>query len=214
MVDAGLDKHLLTRFRFKHRIDVAPVGDGGDMVLGETGARVFAEGETDWHVEIATDDAAKREMAETFIDWMTSEPGRAAIEAFAPGGTPLYTTAEAEVEEVVPDTFEGDDAAGSELALLHCGRCHVIDSRNKWGGIGSSPSFTALRGRENWLALFSAFYLKNPHPSFTQVEGVTDPFERQPAVAPIEITVEELEAILAFVSNLAALNLGAEVEAR
>ena len=214
MIEAGLDKYLLTRFRFKHRIDVAPVADGGDMVLGDTGARVFAEGETDWHVEIATEDAAKREMAETFIGWMKSEPGKAAIEAFAPAGAPIYTTAEAVVEEAAPDSFEGDDAAGADLALLHCGRCHVIDSRNKWGGIGSSPSFTALRGRGNWLELFSAFYLKNPHPSFTQVEGVTEPFARTPAVAPVELTLNELDAILAFVSNLAARDLGAEVEAR
>jgi mono/diheme cytochrome c family protein len=126
----------------------------------------------------------------------------------------LFTTAEPEVKARVPDTFEGDDERGAELALVHCGRCHVVDQRNKWGGIGSSPSFRALRGRENWLELFSAFHLKNPHPSFTQIEGVTAPFERTPAVAPVEMTVDELDAILAFVSGLSARDLGAEVQAR
>lgn len=214
MVEAGFDKHLLTRFRFKHRIDVAPVAEGGDMALGDTGARVFAEGRTAWHVEVLTTEADKARMAETFVGWLESEPGKAAIEGFAPEGVALYTTAEEEVEIASDDSFEGDDARGGDLALRHCGRCHVIDARNKWGGIGSTPSFRALRGRENWLALFSGFHEKNPHPSFTQIEGVTDPFVRTPAVAPLEMTLDDLDAILAFVSSLEARDLGAEVQAK
>ena len=113
-----------------------------------------------------------------------------------------------------PETFDGDKATGARLALVHCGRCHVVDKRNRMGGIGSTPSFAALRGRENWSDLFRAFYAHNPHPSFTQVEGVTDPFDpnRQIHVAPMEITLDEIEAITAFVAEMKPKELGRPVK--
>ena len=43
-----------------------------------------------------------------------------------------------------------DYAPGEKLTLFHCGRCHVINEKNKYGGIGSTPSFGALRTMEDW----------------------------------------------------------------
>ena len=82
------------------------------------------------------------------------------------------------------------------------------------GGIGSTPSFAALRGRSNWSDLFRKFFLENPHPSFTQVAGVTDPFDPNKAlhVAPVEITMDEIEAITAFVATIEAKDLGGRVQ--
>jgi hypothetical protein len=72
-----------------------------------------------------------------------------------------------------------------------------------------------MRGRENWSDLFRAFYVENPHPSFTQVEGVTEPFDanRQVHVAPVEITLDEIEAITAFVATIEPKDLGKPVGA-
>lgn len=110
---------------------------------------------------------------------------------------------------------QSDDAAalarGETLALLHCGRCHVVSDRNKYGGIGSTPSFGALRTIPNWREKFAAFWVYNPHPSFTQVEGVTEPFpaERPPHIAPVELTLEETEAIALFAASIEPKDLGA-----
>ena len=136
------------------------------------------------------------------------------MEGFKPDGGQIYTTALSAVVTEAPEVFDGDTANGSKLALVHCGRCHVVDERNRMGGIGSTPSFAALRGRPNWSDLFRAFFVHNPHPSFTQVTGVTEPFDpnRQIHVAPVEITLEEIEAILAFVATLEPKKLGRPVQ--
>ena len=215
MVEAGFHKQILPRFKFKHRVTVTPVTEGAaDMAFGETGTRVFQRiegGEVRLEV-LATDERA--EQAGVFLKWLKSTSGRAAIEAWKPDGTQVFTTEVAAVVVEAPEEFDGDKATGSRLALVHCGRCHVLDKRNRMGGIGSTPSFAALRGRENWSDLFRAFYAHNPHPSFTQVEGVTDPFDpnRQIHVAPMEITLEEIEAITAFVADMKPKELGRPIQ--
>jgi hypothetical protein len=77
--------------------------------------------------------------------------------------------------------------------------------------IGSTPSFFALRSLSDWEARFAAFFALNPHPSFTQVTGVTEPFaeDRPPPIVPITLSLEDLEAILAYVAALEAADLGA-----
>ena len=216
MVESGFHKQILPRFKFKHRINVAPVTEGdADMTFGEAGNRMFQEIDgAVIRLDILTEDAARIEQARTFRDWLKSGPGKAAIEGFAPDGTQVYTTEQAAVVVTTKETFDGDTATGSRLALVHCGRCHVVDERNRMGGIGSTPSFAALRGRSNWSDLFRAFYLHNPHPSFTQVDGVTEPFDpnKQIHVAPVEITLEEIEAITAFVATIEPKALGRPVK--
>lgn len=220
MISQGFDKQILPRFGFKHRIRIEAVAEGdADMVLSASpeGARVMADaGGGVYRLAILTGDAEARKKADVFLDWLQSVPGKAAIESFAPDDAQLYTTevvvAAVEEEEV----FEGDSEVGARLALVHCGRCHVVDKRNRMGGIGSTPSFGALRGRENWSGLFRAFYVHNPHPSFTQVEGVTEPFDpnREIHVAPVEITPDEIEAIAAFVAGMTPKDLGRRVQSQ
>lgn len=213
MLDEGFDKQLLPRFKFKHRIAVTPVGEGeADMVFGEDGNRVFQRIDGDViRLQILTEDTD----AKKFLDWLKSGPGKAAIESFAPDGKQVYTTEQAAVVVEKTETFDGDKQTGARLALVHCGRCHVVDDRNRMGGIGSTPSFAALRGRSNWSDLFRAFWAHNPHPSFTQVEGVTEPFDPNKAlhVAPVEITMDEIEAITAFVATMSPKELGKPVQA-
>lgn len=88
--------------------------------------------------------------------------------------------------------------------LFKCGRCHVIGDLNKYGGIGSTPSFRALRGFDDWRERFSVFYTLNPHPAFTQVAGVTPPFpaSRPSPIAPIEVTTDEIERFTAYVQDM------------
>ena len=216
MVEQGFHKQLLPRFKFKHRITVEAVTSGpADMAFGATGTRLFKDAEgVETFLKILTTNTDAKSQANSFRDWLKSGPGKAAIEGFQPDGQPLYTTEFVAIVIEEEETFEGDTATGSRLALVHCGRCHVVDERNRMGGIGSTPSFAALRGRENWSDLFRAFFVHNPHPSFTQVAGVTEPFDpnKQIHVAPMEITMEEVEAILAFVSTMKPKELGRPVQ--
>lgn len=216
LVTAGFDKHLLTRFRFKTRVSVTPVSPGTDaeaaLLPDIEGTRVFTDDEGQiWRVARRDDPDGH---VQTFVDWLRSDPGRAAVESFSPGGTPLFSTSAPAAEAAEVEVFKGDTETGSRLALVHCGRCHVVDDRNRMGGIGSTPSFAALRGRPDWSDLFRAFWSQNPHPSFTEVEGLTDhdPDGPVPHVAPVRITLEEIEAITAFVATIKPKNLGRPVQ--
>ena len=214
MIEAGFHKQILPRFKFKHRITITPVTEGeADMIFGAEGTRVFQEVDgAETRLSIVTDDPG----AETFLKWLKSSSGKSAVEGFKPEGTQVYTTELAAIVVEAPEVFDGNSQAGSKLALQHCGRCHVVDKRNRMGGIGSTPSFAALRGRANWSDLFRAFFVHNPHPSFTQVEGVTEPFDpnRQIHVAPVEITLDDIEAITAFVAKMKPKELGRPVQSK
>lgn len=213
MIVQGFDKQILPRFKFKHRIAVTAVTEGdADLAFGADGTRVFQQiGGDPVRLDIRTD----KPEAKTFLDWLRSTPGKAAIESFSHEGAAVYTTEKVAVVIETKETFDGDKETGSRLAIVHCGRCHVVDERNRMGGIGSTPSFAALRRRENWSDLFRAFWSHNPHPSFTQVEGVTEPFDPNRAlhVAPVEITMDEIEAITAFVATIKPKELGRPIKA-
>jgi len=159
---------------------------------------------------------ADPENGARFADWLVSEIGQRTIAQFAPEGGARYlpgARAVATAPRALPD---GDAEAGERLSLIHCGRCHVVSERNRFGGIGSTPSFAALRGRDDWQRRFRAFWSKNPHPSFTQIAGVTAPFDpaNPPHIAPVEITQADLDAILAYVASVAPKDLGAPVQPR
>ena len=34
---------------------------------------------------------------------------------------------------------------GKQIAESHCSRCHIVDNKNSFGGIGSTPSFIGLK---------------------------------------------------------------------
>ena len=84
--------------------DMALVTDGTD------GLRVFAaEGVAEYRLTIAT----PGEGTTRFAEWLTSTPGRSAIEGFPRGGPPKYTTdLPVEVVQEAPE-ITGDVALGS-----------------------------------------------------------------------------------------------------
>ncbi|MFQ6548800.1 hypothetical protein AADZ90_012635 [Aestuariibius sp. 2305UL40-4] len=210
MEESGFLRHVLSRFSLKTGQAVEIVDDGADAVIGTDGVPVFREGDMVWHF------AGEGAGPERLGDYLTSDIGKRTIESFPPGGDALYS-ADVTVEEVVVTApVEGDAVAGADLSLELCGRCHVVGEVNRMKSIGSTPSFAALRALSDWQARFETFYVLAPHGAFTQVEDVTPPFdpERPSPIAPVELTLEELEAITAFVAGIAAADLGKPVQSR
>ncbi len=111
---------------------------------------------------------------------------------------------------------EEDWAPGEKLTFVNCGRCHVIGERNRMGGISSTPSFMVIRNWEGWEDKASAFWTLNPHPAFTQIEGVTPPFppDRPPPIHPVTLTQEEVDAIIAYMRTVEPADLGEEIDVR
>ena len=68
------------------------------------------------------------------------------------------------------------------------------------------PIFTGM--------IFQAFYVLAPHPAFTQIKDVTEPFpiDLPSPIAPMEITLDDLEAILAYVAEMPPADLGAPIQ--
>jgi len=104
-----------------------------------------------------------------------------------------------------------EEPDGERLSLIHCGRCHVIGEANKYGGIGMTPSFPALRAYPDWKTRFEAFYTQPPHKALTQIEGVTEAFHESlpPSAHPVFLTEAEVAAILKFVETLAPKDIWA-----
>lgn len=210
VADSGLLQHILPRFSLKTGIRV--IADDAGVLTLETsppGDPVFARDGVIYHLRIKDDARHER-----FRDWLRSDIGKRTIESFAPtDGAPF--SASFQVAVVQQDIeVEGDAIRGEELSMTHCGRCHVIGPKNRMNGLGSTPSFAVLRAMPDWSERFEAFFALNPHPAFTQIDGLTPPFdpERPSPIHPVEMTLEELEAILAFVSVLRAADLGAPLQ--
>ena len=102
---------------------------------------------------------------------------------------------------------------GEQLVRQHCTRCHVVGDLNKYGGIGSTPSFGAIKSLPDWQDRFAAFWSLLPHPSVVQVEGISP--ERPKGVLAttkqIVLTPAEVEAILAYIDTVPVKDLGGVV---
>ncbi|RMH48522.1 MAG: hypothetical protein D6688_01875 [Alphaproteobacteria bacterium] len=159
---------------------------------------------------------ARADNARLFIDWLSSDIGRRTIEAFKPADGARYVPGAAVIAPRAVAERPGDPARGMEIAHRVCGRCHVVSERNKFGGIGSTPSFAALRTIPDWEERMRTFFARNPHPSFVQIEGITEEFEidRPPHVHPVEITEDELNDIIAYVASIEPKDLGAALQIR
>jgi len=107
-------------------------------------------------------------------------------------------------------TAAEDWAPGEKLTYVNCGRCHVIGPRNRMGGIGSTPGFPVLRTFPDWEERMEQFYALNPHPAFTQIEGVTEPFpkNRPSPIHPIRLTRDELARIIDYARSIEPADLG------
>ena len=211
--ESGFLAYLLPRFSLKTGIRVTPTvleeGIQVDVKLGPasvvTGGRAaFRGGKTVYAVRVAEGGAAAPAHAKRFVDWLLSEVGQRTVESFRGNGRRVYLAAAGVKAEKPRARPTGDLARGEKLSFLHCGRCHVIGPRNRMGGLGSTPSFGVLKTLNDWELRFRGFYLLNPHPSFTQIPGTTDPFDesRPPPIVPLRLTLEDLDAIMAYVATI------------
>lgn len=213
LVESGLMKFMLPRFSLKTqvRVQIVAPGDPAEAALGADGTPVFTGAGRTWALAVlATDHPG----TVRFADWITSEVGQRAITGFQRDGSPVFTLPVTEAAAVEMASYDGDPEEGRRLSIAQCGRCHVSTAEDRMRGIGSTPSFFVLRSLEDWEHRFSAFYTLKPHPAFTQVREVTDPFpaDRPPPIVPVEITLDDLDAILAYVSRLEPADLGAPLQ--
>ena len=215
---SGFLKYLLPRFSLKTgvRVTVAELGAGvaADVLLGPAGAvkeglAAFRAGDTLYRCGAAPDGPGNPEHARRFVDWLLSAIGQRTVESFRANGKQVYFAAAGAKIEKPRAKPTGDLARGEKLSFLHCGRCHVIGPRNRMGGLGSTPSFAVLKTLNDWEVRFRGFYQLNPHPSFTQIPDVTEPFDesRPSPIVPLRITLEDLDAILAYVATIAPAQL-------
>ena len=93
---------------------------------------------------------------------------------------------------------------GLKVVREHCTRCHVVPGINPYGGIGSTPSFSAMKWLDDWAYRFEIFYILPPHPSLVRIEGVSEPRSKAlPAFSKeIILTLEDVDDILEFVKTL------------
>tara|TARA_B110000483_G_C18057939_1_gene489135 strand:+ start:51 stop:746 length:696 start_codon:yes stop_codon:yes gene_type:complete len=209
--DTGFLQHLLPRFSLKHGVRITQVDEGGDVVIGGKGVPVFAGLDKIWSVT-----GSKAAGPDLFMEWLLSEIGKRTIESFKLDSVAVFT-AQVKDQKVAPVlAFEGDLVQGEALSLAHCGRCHVINETNRMKGMGQTPSFALMRTFDDWDNRFATFFVLNPHPSFTQIAGITESFAAHlpPAIVPLEITQAEIDHILSYVATITPADLGAPLQSQ
>ena len=212
LIDTGFFKYVLPRFSLKTGVRIKLVGANAEaevaFALEGRGRAVFSGLGRTWRMRLRARDHAG---AARFAEWLTSEIGRRSSDL---DGAPLFTPVDALEAAVETAAYAGDAKRGLPLSRAQCGRCHAVSEKTRSNGIGSTPSFFVLRGLSDWEGRFRAFFAINPHPAFTQIEGVTAPFpiDRPSPIVPLEITIDELEHILAYVATLAPADLGKPLE--
>jgi len=209
LVESGVLDYILPRFSLKTQVRVEQVATAAeaDLVLGDTGSALFEGAGQVWRMKRRqTDHAGTERLAK----WLQSEIGQRTVTSFAPGGTALFSLPEVAEAETADPAFSGDAEQGHAVSRAKCTRCHAVDEATRGWGIGSTPSFAVLRSMADWETRFTGFYALNPHPAFTQITDVTAPFppERPSPIAPIELTLDELEAVLAYVAGMPPADLG------
>lgn len=212
LVDSGLLKHALPRFSLKTQVRVQLVPEAeAQIALGDEGRALFQGAGQLWRLEVR--DTA-HPGTQRLADWLRSDVGQRTIASFAPEGVALFGPPQAEEREVGEVSIDGDAELGHKVSRAKCARCHAVDEVTRGWGIGSTPSFGVLRAMADWEGRFAAFYALNPHPSFTQIEDITDPFpiNRPSPIAPVEMSLDELEALLAYVSAMAPADLGQPIQ--
>ncbi|MDA7482841.1 cytochrome c [Planktomarina temperata] len=209
--DTGFLQHLLPRFSLKHGVRITQVDESGDVVIGGKGVPVFAGLDRIWSVT-----GSKAAGPDLFMEWLLSEIGKRTIESFRLDSVAVFS-AQVKTQTVAPVlAFEGDPVQGEALSLVHCGRCHVINETNRMKGMGQTPSFALMRTFDDWDNRFATFFVLNPHPSFTQIAGITEAFAAHlpPAIVPLEITQDEIDHILSYVATIAPADLGVPLQSQ
>lgn len=211
LIETGFIKYLLPRFSLKTGIRITRITTGGDAAFSDVGLPVFSQGNTVWHL-----DKTDGPYTDKFAAWLLSDTGKRTIENFAPDGDRLFSADVGLTAEKQIIAMTGDAAQGKSVSLNKCGRCHVINETNRMKAIGSTPSFGLMRTFPDWQRRFETFFILNPHPAFTQVMDVTEPFAANlpPPIVPIEVTLEEIEAIIAYVHGITPASLGAPMHSQ
>lgn len=209
LVETGVMKFILPRFSLKTQVKVELLGSPADanLALGGEGRALFQGAGQVWKMAVATPD---HPGTAKLVGWLTSDVGQRAVLGFAPDGVALFELPGEQAAEVVEVALDGDADLGHKVSREKCTRCHAVDDATRGWGIGSTPSFGVLRALPDWEARFGAFYALNPHPAFTQIADVTDPFpENRPSpIAPVTLDTGELEALMAYVAAMEAADLG------
>ena len=211
LVENGALKYLLPRFSLKTGVKIEIVSGESDAQLApEAEGRPVFQSEDGVIFRYSVSSGEAEALAKRFGDWLGSDVGRRTVQKVKVDGVALYRPVDAVEAVEVAAAPTGDVILGEEIALRRCGRCHVISKKNRFGGIGSTPSFGALKALSGWEERFGAFWTLNPHPSFTQIEDVTDPFDpqRPSPIAPLELTLDELDALMAYVLTIKPKDLG------
>lgn len=210
LIDTGMMRHILPRFTLKTqvRVELAAAPEQADMVWGEEGSALFQQADTVWHMALV---GGPHAGTSRFADWLSGEIGQRTILGFVPDGEALFTAPLQVAKTAEALVFDGNAVAGHDVAAMKCGRCHAVDDAGRLNDIGSTPSFFVLKVFDDWEDRFLAFYVLRPHGSFTQINEVTDPFPQNlpPPITPVEMTLAELDDIVAYVATLKAADLGA-----
>ncbi|TDK50172.1 c-type cytochrome [Antarcticimicrobium luteum] len=212
VAESGVMAYLLPRFALKTGRRAELAGGAADAVLSAEaagGVPVMVRDGTVYVLRLTgANDAARR-----FSDWLRSDVGQRTVAAYRPPqGAPFGRAPK--VEATAARVIEGNVALGRAVAERHCARCHRTHDRDSSSGIGSTPSFPALRALPDWSVRFEAFFVRNPHPAFLRVEGISPPFDpaSPPAILPVALTPDEAEALLAYAASVAPADLGAQIE--
>ena len=221
IIESGVWKYVLPRFKLKTGVRVL-LGSAieADVTIyteetpktGRTRSPLMVHGKSGqaFSVEQSGDGA----YASRFVGWLLSDIGQRTLSGYTEEDRQVFFPAAPEDTSEVDTVMIGNVVVGEEVSIRKCGRCHVVSERNKYGGIESTPSFPALRTLHDWREKFSTFWTLNPHPSFTQIEEITEPFDpaRLPHIFPIYLTIEEVENIGAFMETIEPADLGAPIQ--
>ncbi len=213
----GLISYLLPRFTLKTQVRFTRLPKDGDLqfIVRDTEQSVaifdLADG-TRGYLRAASWLQDDPDYVK-FKDWLLSDAGRATILDYQEAGQAVATPVDPEPEVEMPVVIVGDAAVGEALSLEHCSRCHKVDRANKYSGMDSSPSFHAMRGFDDWFVRFSSFYTVSPHKALISVQGSGISKDRDLIpIAPIDLTIEQVNDIVAFVHSLEPLDLGRPIQ--
>ncbi len=217
VIPSELVQYVIPRFSLKTRIRFDQVESSGDIQLvterPETGAEVLklVSGETVYITAVGG--AVESSDYRAFVDWLVSEPGRATIADFELDGRQIAIPTAADEAAPIEMVIVGNIDHGRELSSDHCRRCHKVDRADKYAGIDNAPSFHAMRSFDDWYIRFSRFYAVSPHKALISVEG--SGIEKNRAlitIAPIDLQMDDVNDIVAFVNSLTPLDLGKPIQ--
>jgi len=109
------------------------------------------------------------------------------------------------VAAAAPVKAGGNAVHGRELAAANCARCHVLPGAHNMG-LDMAPSFKAMVNLKvpDWRKRFRNFYDLRPHPNFVRIRELPQTQEAAPVVHPFELTLKDLDDLMAYVDQLAA----------